>query len=92
VSERLSVSPDGFLAASQKLNDHAGKLIATPHSTPAGAYASTTGCANVTAAIAAFNEAYARRVTSHGRSVAGAAAAYLAADTDGGANIGDVPV
>ena len=89
---RLSASPDGLSAASAALNEHAGRLAVADGAVPTGGKASSVGAASVSAAIAAFSQAYAGRLADRGQSAVAAADHYTAVDDDGAADIGSVSV
>lgn len=89
----LAVSPEGLHAASATLNEHANQVSAaagTASST--GRKASSFGASDVSAAVAAFSQAYAARMADRGQSTEAAAASYTAVDDDGAADIGSVSV
>ena len=90
--DRLAVTPDGLLAASAALHEHASQLVAADGAVSAGRRASSRGAANASEAIAAFSTAYAARVADRGQSAEAAAASYTSIDADGATDIGNVSV
>jgi hypothetical protein len=92
VPDRLFVSPDGLLAASATLNEHASQLVPADGAARTGGKASSAGAASVSAAITAFSAAYGGRLTNRGQSAEVAAASYTAVDDDGATEIGAVSV
>lgn len=85
--DQLRMSPDGLVAASATLREHAGELVPSDQAVPAGDKASSVGAARVTAAIAAFNAAYAGRLADHALSSEVAAASYTNVDDEGATDI-----
>jgi hypothetical protein len=79
-------------AASAALNENAGDLRTAAIPSPTGGKASSAGAAAVSVAIAAFSQAYAGRLTDHGRSAGTAAGSYATIDDDEAADIGGVSV
>ena len=78
--DRLSVAPDGLRVASHALADASHALAGTPTVPAADGHASSSGAGAVSAAVCAFSEAFAQRLSSRALSAERAAADYD--DTD----------
>lgn len=88
--ERLSVVPDGLDTASAALSEGAGQVQSTHIHQPTADRASTSGAADVVAAIDRFSAAYAERLRNHAQSMAQACASYTAVDGSAEADIDSV--
>lgn len=85
--DQLRMSPDGLVAASATLRQHAGELVPSHHAVSAGGKASSVGTARVASAIAAFSAAYAGRLADHALSSEVAAVSYNNVDDQGATEI-----
>lgn len=92
MSERLSVQPDGLATASAALSEGASEVQSAHISPTAADRASTSGAADIVAAIDRFSAAYAERLRNHAQSMAQALARYTAVDGSAAADIDSVVI
>jgi hypothetical protein len=79
-------------ATSRALNEQASQLVAAQGASVTCTNVSSAGAANVSAAIASFCAAYARRLANRGQSAQAAAANYTIADDGVGRDIASASV
>ncbi|WP_142386827.1 hypothetical protein [Mycobacterium hubeiense] len=86
---RLSVNPEGLLAASATLSEHAGRLGETSGAS-GGSKPSGAGAAALVASVSSFMEAYSARLLHHGQSAQTAADSYITTDGEAAGGISAV--
>lgn len=92
MSDRLTVDPDGLIAASGTVTRRADESAAVGSAHPIGGKSSSLGAARVSAAINSFGAACASRYSSRALSLQLAAMGYLSGDDDSASRVRDASV